>query len=185
MPPPSLDTAALSHEQRDVLNAFALGWSIRPRTWAYRLLGELGARDSRDKRYTGDVVQEAVRSLASARWLAEHEVRHGFWQVAPQWRSAVYLRLLDQGDAAALRAALVRALEIDESGAYRHARFTDIEAAAALVRLELFSRQPFAEVSRLKALCGYATPWESVFHAALTRDLDEPLFGRLEPALQR
>ena len=75
MPPPALDPAALSHEQRDVLQAFALGWTVKPRTWAYRLLGELGALDSRGRRYTGDGVQEAVRSLAGAKWLAEDRVR--------------------------------------------------------------------------------------------------------------
>ncbi len=179
------DPSTLTREQRDVLHAFALGWTIRPRSWVHRLLGELGARDSRDKRYTGELVHEAVKALAAGHWLTEDRVRPGYWQVASSRRSAAYLRTIDEQDAAKLRGALVRALDIDESGAYLYGRFRDLDAAAALVRLELFSGRPFAAVSRLKALCGYATPWESVLHAALERDLDEPLFRRLEPSLQQ
>ncbi len=182
--PAALDLSTLTREQRDVLQAFALGWTIKPRTWVHRLLAELGARDSRDRRYTGDVVREAVKALAAAHWLAQDPVRQGYWQVASPLRSAVYLRMLDEGDPPALRAALVRALEIDESGPNRYGRFHDIDAVAAIVRLELFSGRPFAEVNRLRSLCGYATPWESVVHAALTRDLDEALLLRLEPGLQ-
>ena len=174
----------LSHEQRDVLAAFALAWSPRPRTWIIVLLNELQATTSAGKRYYPDTVQEAMRALAAAGWLIEHPVQRGYWQVAATQRSRVYLDAIDSADSVAMRAALGRALGFDDSTvALRH--FPDLASAAAIVRFEIFSGQPFAKVDRLRAACGYRVGWPEVVQAALLQDLDERLFARLEPDVQR
>ena len=190
-PPPPLRAtagsplAALSRDAQWVLVAAALAWTGRPRSWLVGALAALDARDDQGRRYTAEAVQLQVRSLAHGGWLVDVPLRMGYWQIAPERRTEVYLTALATHGLPALRQALTAAMRFDESrpGGWLH--FSDIDSAAALVRLELFGGVPMAEVLRLKDYCRYGVMWEEVQRAALLADLDTTLFERLEPALQQ
>ena len=176
--------AALTRDQQQVLLACALGWSGRPRSWLHQLLAELDARDSAGRRYTAEAVQVQLRSLATAGGVVDVAGRIGYWQVVPARRSAVYLQALQARGLAPLRKALAAVLRFDDSQASAWLHFSDVDSAATLVRLEVFGGQPMREVLRLKACCRYGVTWEEVMRQAVTADLDQPLFERLEPELQ-
>ena len=177
--------AALSHEQQHVLLALVLAWTGRPRTWVYDLLRELGATDSNGRAYTAEAVQGLLRGLAQAGWVIDVPQRLGYWQVAPERRSAVYLQALQTHGLPTLRAALSSMLRFDDTRPSSWLHFSDINSAAALVRLEVFGGLPFAEVSRLKAHCRYGVVWDDVVRVAIVADLDDALFQRLEPGLRQ
>ncbi len=178
------EDAALTRGQRDVLAAFALAWSARPRGWVVDFLRELQSKASDAPRYGADAVHDAIRTLAAAGMLLEDRYQRGTWRVDPARRSRFYLQAIDARDPAVLRQALGRALGFDDAApAVR--QFPDLASAAAIVRLELFSGRHWAEVERLQSACSYRVEWPKVVDAALVEGLDEPLFRRVEPELQR
>ena len=175
--------AGLSPQRLDVLGAVALGGALRTRTWVHDMLAALGAKNAEGKRYTADEVKGVIRELAAVGWLVEDRLRQGHWQVASKAFSAVFLRQIDQGDAPTLRAALARAMGFNED--LRPVRFPDVQAAIAIVRLELFSGVPYEQIERLRSACGWGMDWPSVVHRAVFDMLDEALFERLPQVLQR
>ncbi|MBL8302238.1 MAG: hypothetical protein JNM26_05640, partial [Ideonella sp.] len=177
--------AHLSRDEQWVLLAAVLAWTGRPRSWMVTVLAEFGARDAAGRRFSAEAVQLQVRSLAHTGWLIDVPLRMGYWQVAAERRTVVYLAALATHGRPALRRVLTAALRFDESrpGGWLH--FNDIDGAAALVRLEAFGGVPMEEVQRLKEYCRYGVTWDEVQRAALLADLDTILFDRLEPAVQR
>lgn len=175
---------ALTHEQREVLRSFSLGWSPRARTWVLGWLVEGGRKDSRGRRYTHEVVAQAGRELASAGWLTEPVGRTGTWRVAEAHRSTVYLDMIDRENTAELRALLGQVLRFDEMTTRTYMGFSDLDAASTIVRFELFSGVPLAKVGRLKPFCGYRVEWNDVVQRAVMDDLDAALLARLEPAFR-
>lgn len=175
--------AGLSPEQRDVLGAVALGGSLRTRTWVLGMLAGLDAKNAEGKRYTGDDVKRLMHDLAKAGWLIEDRLRQGHWQVEPSLFSAVFMGLIDGSDGATLRGALAHAMGFKEE--FRGARFPEFLAAIAIVRLELFSGVPYEQIERLRTACSWGMEWATVVHRALFDVLDEALFERLPPVLQR
>jgi len=168
-----------------MLGAYALGATHRTRTWVTVMLREMGARNAQGNRYTGEQVRDLQRGLAEAGWLVEKPREEGYWQVHPKACSTVLLPLIDRGNVAELRAALARAERFDESNARGYLpRFSSIDTAIAIVRLEVFSGRPLAQVDRLKHACPWGASWSDVLRSAVVDDLDEALFGRLESPLQ-
>ncbi len=176
--------AALGDDDQAVLLAFALGWAPRTRTWVTGLMAELRAHGLPGQRLTGEAVQVAIRHLAQAGWLDDMPNRLGYWQVPLERRTAVYLAALDQHGLPLLRAALTGAMRFDDSRPQAWLQFTDLDSAAALVRLELFGGTPLTQVERLRAHCRYGITWDDVLRAGLVHDLNEALLARLEPGVQ-
>ncbi len=183
-PSDELSLADLSPDQKQVLTAFALGWSGRTRAWVLGWLGELGAIDANGRHFGGDAVHLLIRALAQGGWLIDLPQRMGQWQVAPNRRSAVFLDAIDRLGLAPLRQALGAVFRFDDSAPSAWTHFPDADAAAAIVRLETFGGVPFETVSRLREFCRFGLSWQEVVDAALTADLDDRLFARLEPDLQ-
>ena len=176
--------AKLGADQQQVLIAFALGWSGRSRAWALDLLNHLGAIDGKSRRFTGDTVQLLIRSLLQTGWLIDQPLRMGHWQVAPAMRSTVYLEAIDRHGVAPLREALAAVLRFNDLAPTSWTHFNEADAAAAIVRLETFGGVPFETVARLREFCRFGLGWQEVVHAAISADLDELLFARLEPSMQ-
>ncbi|MEO8278138.1 MAG: DEAD/DEAH box helicase, partial [Ideonella sp.] len=148
------------------------------------MLGEMGALDSKRRAFTGVAVQSLIRELAQDGWLVDVPQRMGYWQVAPPIRSAVFLEAIDLKGLAPLRAGLAGVTRFDDSMAGSWTHFSDVDAAAAIVRLEVFGGVPFEQVSRLRQFCRFGLSWADVMQAAIGTDLDDRLIARLEPALQ-
>ncbi len=173
---------ALTAEEHDLLGAAALGGPMRTRTWLLAMLAQLGAKNAQGKRYTAEDVRQLTLQLAASGWLIEDHLRPGYWQVAADAFSTVYLHWLDTHDAAELRTHLAAAMGYREHAYYG---FADLFSAVAIVRLEIYTGVPFEEVERLKAACHFGQSWDDVLRRAVTDLLDEALFNRLPAPLQR
>jgi superfamily II DNA or RNA helicase len=178
--PPDLRTA--NADQLAVMSAFAVGGTYRPRTWVYTLLGEIGARTSEGKRFTGERVREVLHELDDAGWIEEHRQRQGFWRLLPALDNQVLGLLLDRPDRDTLLAALRRVERVD-SPQIGSMQFHTQEGAIAVLRLELFAGRSLAQVAPWRNACRWSANWEQVLNAALASAVRPELLRRLDGPL--
>jgi superfamily II DNA or RNA helicase len=183
-PPPPAALRAVPDEHRDVMLAFALGATHRPRTWIFTLLGDLGARDRDGRRYTSERVRESMHALATAGALVEHPQRPGFWRLPPALDGAVLGWVLDRPDRETLVAALLSAEKVHGHDARSAAQFATADAAIAVLRLSLFAGEAPDALVRWHAACGWQVDWNTAVDAALATAGDAAMLRRLHPRLR-
>jgi superfamily II DNA or RNA helicase len=171
-------------DAQDLLQALALGWTPRPRSWILTVLGQLGWRTSQGKTYTQDTLRELIGQLREQGLLSETPRRQGYWALEPALRSQAYLRLLERETPAKLRAALYAADNFSEDRNSWMAAFPNNETALAIVKLELHLGEPPQRIQRFEAFCRWGLDWASLLRRSALEHLDPALFARLHPALQ-
>jgi len=183
--PDLLDT--FSPVERDVLAALALGAAARPRAWIVELLAHPAVRESARVRPSIDEVRAALARLDAAGCVESSERKPGFWRVAPSMLPAVLERLLARVAAPVLREALAHADRYAPQAAAQRAtgeRMPTIEAALALVRLELFAGSSTEAVMALDRRMPWGVEAFTLVEAALEHALSDALFERFAPDWQ-
>ncbi|HEV8691121.1 MAG TPA: hypothetical protein VGQ91_12545, partial [Ideonella sp.] len=184
----SFDTAAwaaLPPLQRELLCAHALGATARPLAWLAGVLADPALREAGSPRPNEVTLHAAQAQLRAASWLELD--RAGLCRVDPDHLAGISAQLLARVPIEALRGALARADGHPlQAAAARHERFPTLDAALAWVRLEALGG---ASPEALNALAP-RLPWsvdgvDALLDKALWLGLDDALFARLHPALQR
>ncbi len=173
----------IADEHRDVMLAFALGATHRPRTWIVNLLGDLGARDRDGHRYSSERVRDCMHELDRAGALVEHPQRAGFWRLAPVLDNAVLGWVLDRPDRDTLLAALARTEQVHGPNGKTAAHFINPEAAVAVLRLSLFSGEAPKALARWHSACRWME-WNDLIDAALVTAAEPAMLRRLHPRLR-
>ncbi|MBT9599436.1 MAG: DEAD/DEAH box helicase [Vitreoscilla sp.] len=180
--------AALSPLQREVLGAMALGATPRQRGWVLELLADPALRETGSPKPTDPMVRAAQAALHEAGWLSEGAHRGGALRVDPRRLAEVSARLLARVPLERLRHALARADGYPQQAAAlgMGGRFASVEVAVAWLRLETLggASLDFLETQTRRL------PWgvdgmATLLDHALGLGLDDTLFARLHPGIQR
>ncbi|MEK8033356.1 DEAD/DEAH box helicase [Ideonella sp. DXS29W] len=182
-----LGASAPQPTERDVLVALAIGAAPRPRTWVVEFLSQPGVREQAKTRASIDEVRAAIAGLHRRGLIVEHGRKPGFWVVNADHLPGVLNDVLTRLPVETLRRALAgadRYGELSFAGRLRPARVPTLEAALALVRLEMLSG---ASVEKLTALDD-RMPWgveaASLSSVALSELNDDSIFVRLHASWQ-
>lgn len=171
--------------QRELAGAYALAATGRPLAWLLGVLAEPALRGPGSPKPGEAALRAAQAALRVAGWL-EPDGRHaGQWRLAGEPLAEASEALLARVPAEELRGALARADGFAPQRAVA-GRFPSYEAALAWFRLEALSG---TSPQALQALSP-RLPWgvegvDALLDSALGLGLDDALFARLHPALQR
>ncbi|MGM9486783.1 hypothetical protein [Ideonella sp. YS5] len=157
--------------ERDVLVALALGAAPRPRAWVVEFLAQPGVREGGARRATIDEVRAAIAQLDARGCIEQHERKPGFWGVANGYLPGVMESVLARVPLPALREALGRAdgyrAVTFAAGRLTGDRVPTIEAAFALVRLEILGGTSVAAVEALDARLPWGVQAQALSDTAL------------------
>jgi superfamily II DNA or RNA helicase len=178
---------ALGPLERDVLAALALGAAPRARGWVGELLAHPAVREVARVRPSIDELRIAIEQLSRGGWLEASERKPGFWRVAASALPAVLERLFTRVPVPVLREALSHADHYAPQAAVNRItgeRLPSLEAAFALVRLELFAGTPPAGLHALDRRMPWGVEAFNLVEGALDHALSDALFERLAPDWQ-
>ena len=174
--------------ERDVMAALAIGAAPRPRAWVVDFLAQPGVREGGQRRATIDEVRAAIAGLRSRGCIEEHERKPGFWRVTAEHLPAVLERVLARVPLPALREALAAADSYRSlafaAGRLGGDRVPTLEAAFALVRLEILGGASLEQVAALDARLPWGVQAMALSDTALDAVLNDALYARLHPAWQ-
>ena len=111
----------------------------------------------------------------------EQPGRDGYFRLQDEIRGRLYRELLDAMPAATLRDALHRLDRYGSEPARYYWPLYDTAATVALVRLELFSGTPAAEIERMRGSIQRSMDWNEILWTAALPAFDAALFERITP----
>jgi superfamily II DNA or RNA helicase len=174
--------------ERDVLAALAIGAAPRPRAWVVEFLAQPGVREGSARRAAIEEVRAAIGHLAGLGFIQQHERKPGFWGVANAQLPGTLERVLTRVPVPALREALAKADGYRSltyvGGRLAGDRVATLEAAFALVRLEILAGASMAAVEALDARLPWGVQAMALADTALDGALNDTLYSRLHPRWQ-
>ena len=172
-------------EARAVARAMALLWTWTTRNATYELLRALlrqtGTRSADAKAPTQESIKLGQDALRRAGLLEAHFARQGYSRLSDAARVALYRRLLDETPIRDLRDALHHAVAFRPTRDMFNWPVWEVSATIAVVRLELLSGAPLAELEKTRLLASRAHNWTDVVHGACLEAFDAALFERISP----